>query len=112
MYYTTGCYFSNNQKKAFVKKKKNIVNIEDLASEMFKVKVTLASAIVKYIFVELNEHHCNLGNQIESRWPLIRTVYHGNESMYLLFRSKSLGYYSQKIKELSSVDSFKKPVRK
>lgn len=51
---------------------------------MFKAKIVLFPEIVKYIFVEINRNHYNLQNQCDFRPPLIRTVYHGSESISYL----------------------------
>ena len=48
---------------------------------MFKVKSASAPEILKDIFVESNGKHYNLQNQSDFRRPLIRTVYHGSESI-------------------------------
>ena len=42
-------------------------SIQKLAIELFKVENALASEIVKDVFVESNENHYNLRNQIDFR---------------------------------------------
>ena len=78
---------------------------------MFKVKMALASEIVKGVFVESNEKHHNLRHQSGFRRPLIRTIYHGDESISVL-GPKIWDNIPEKLKEANSIDNFKKSVRK
>ena len=79
--------------------------------EIFEVKNALAPEIVKGIHVESNQNHYNLQNQSFFRRPLMRTIYQGSESISYLV-PKIWDINPEKLKETSSVDSFKKSVRK
>ena len=61
--------------------------------------------------MESNQNHYNLRNQSDFRRPLIRTNYQGSESISYL-GPKVWDINPEKLKEVSSIVSFQKSVRK
>ena len=86
-------------------------NIQSLAIEMYKVKNELAPAITANIFSTMNENPYNLRNYNDFRIPFARTVYHGTESISYL-GPKIWEIVPREIKDLESLNSFKKSIRK
>ena len=78
---------------------------------MYKVKNELAPAITANIFSTMNENPYNLRNYNDFRIPFARTVYHGTESISYL-GPKIWEIVPREIKDLESLNSFKKSIRK
>ena len=56
-------------------------NIQNLATEMYKVRKELAPMITANVFTTIPENHYNLRNYNGFRLPFARTIYHGTESI-------------------------------
>ena len=59
-------------------------NLQILATEMYKVSKGLSPPIITELFKPRDEQHYNLRNNAEFPILVIRTVYHGPESVSLL----------------------------
>ena len=73
--------------------------------EMFEVKNTLTTEIVKDIFMESNENHYYLRNQNDFRQPL-KTIYRDSENISCI-GPKIWDNIPKKSKESISTDNFK-----
>ena len=62
----------------------HLKNIQDLVTELYKIKNGLTLEIFTENFAREIESHYNLRRCNDFRIPSIRTVYHGNESISFL----------------------------
>ena len=86
-------------------------NIQALATELYKIKSRLSPEIISEIFASETESHYNLRRCNDLRIPSIRTVYHSSESISFL-RPKIWNILPDEIKQQTSLNSFKKSVKK
>ena len=86
-------------------------NIKALATEFYKIKNGLSPELFTEIFARETESHYNLRRCNDFRIPSIRTVYHGRESISFL-GSKIWNILPDEIKQQTSLNSFKKSVKK
>ena len=59
-------------------------NIQCLAIEMYKVSIELPPTVVNNIFTQKNSHFYNLRLNSQFSRPLVRSVFHGTESISYL----------------------------
>ena len=78
---------------------------------MYKVKNEMAPTITANLFNLMPENHCNLRHYGDFRIPFGRTVYHGTESISKL-GPKIWDIVPKEFKSLTSLNSFKKSLRK
>ena len=60
------------------------INIQCLATEMYKVSYWLSTPVVSNIFKQKNCHPYNLRLNSQFSRPLVRSVFHGTESISYL----------------------------
>ena len=82
-----------------------------VAIKMYKVKNELAPMITANVFTTIPGNHYNLRNYNDFRLPFARTVYHGTESISYL-GPKIWDIVPIVIKNVQSLNSFKKSIRK
>ena len=76
----------------------HIRNIQRLAIEMFRFYNGLSPSLMSNMFKLKAENSYNLRQVSEFSRPMVKTVYHGTESIFIL-RTKNMGYTSRKTKE-------------
>ena len=81
-------------------------NIQDLATEFYKIKNGLSPELFTEIFARETESHYNLRRCNNFRIPSIRTVYHGSESISFL-GPKIWNILPDEIKQQTSLSSLK-----
>ena len=59
-------------------------NVHILAAEMHKVSENVSSPHMNEIFEVRNKHHKNLRQNSQFSWPLVKSAYHGTESLSYL----------------------------
>ena len=86
-------------------------NVQNLATEIYKVKSELVPLITANVFKTIPENHYNPHNYNGFRLPFARTAYHGNESISYL-GPKIWDIVPIGLKNARSVYSFKKSIMK
>ena len=95
----------NDKQSSFIKllNKDNSVsihirNIQRLATEMFRFYNGISPPLMNNIFKLKTEHFSNLRHVYEFSRPMVKSVYHGTESISYL-GPKIMGYTSRKTKD-------------
>ena len=86
------------------------INIQTLATEMFKVKNELFPEIICDIFMQRINNHYNLRHINHFETPFVRTVYNGTESVSYL-GPKIWDIVPEEYKTLNSLNGFKESVK-
>ena len=89
----------------------HIRNLQTLAIEMSKVMNSSSPEIMKEIFRIRQENGYNLRHRSTFKRPIVNSVYSGTETVSFL-GPKIWELMPTEIKELVSLNSFKKPVKK
>lgn len=87
------------------------IHCKNLAIEMFKVQNNLAAKIINDLFYNETENYHYLRHCRDFNVSSINLIYHGNESTSYL-DPKMLHIAQPEIKEINSLNSFKKSMRK
>ena len=87
------------------------INLQVLATEIYKVRKGVLPAIITELFEHKEEHYYNLRNNAEFAIPAIRTVYHGSESISYL-DPKIWNILPDRLKNANSLESFKSEIKK
>ena len=87
-------------------------NIQCLATEMYKVSNGLSPTIVSNIFTQKNCHPYNLRLNSQFSRPLVRSVFHGTESISYLGPVVIWDILPDSYKNLTNVSVFKNRIKK
>ena len=86
-------------------------DLQQLAIEIFKVKMGISPIIMKEIFNFSDNNNYNLRSGTHLSRPIVHTIYYGTESITNL-GTKIWELVPQNIKEATSLSSFKNKVKK
>ena len=86
-------------------------NLQNLATEMHKIKNDLSPLIVTKLFEQRNEQHYDLRKNSHFTNPPIRTVYYESESTSFL-GPKIWNILPDRLKNVSSIEAFKMEKKK
>ena len=85
-------------------------NLQILATEIFKVYSNISPSILSEIFLWCYINH-NLGSNSEVAVPNIRSAFHGSNPNVSYLGPKIWDVLPLEMKELTSVDAFKKDIK-
>ena len=88
----------------------HIRNIQRIAIEMFRLYNGLSPPLMNNIFKLKAENPYNLKQVSEFSWPMVKSVYHGTESISYL-RPKIWNILPEKLKNIEDLEHFKKEIK-
>ena len=107
----------NDKQSSFIKllNKDNSVsihirNIQRLATEMFRFYNGISPPLMNNIFKLKTEHFSNLRHVYEFSRPMVKSVYHGTESISYL-GPKIWDILPEKLKNIDNLEHFKKEIK-
>ena len=88
----------------------HIRNIQRIAIEMFRFYNGLSPPLMNNIFKLRAENPYNLKQVSEFSWPMVKSVYHGTESISYL-GPKIWNIMPEKLKNIEDLEHFKKEIK-
>ena len=88
----------------------HVRNIQRIAIEMFRFYNGLSPLLMNNIFKLRAENPYNLKQVSEFSWPMVKSVYHGTESISYL-GPKIWNILPEKLKNIEDLEHFKKEIK-
>ena len=100
-----------NDKQSFFTEDNSVsIHIQRIAIEMFRFYNGLSPPLMNNIFKLRAENPYNLIQVSEFSWPMVKSVYHGTESISYL-GPKIWNILPEKLKKIEDLEHFKKEIK-